>query len=844
MTSINKNKIKKILKITFAVFICAVVLKESVGVISSFDMQIFKSYADKLSAMNILIIMSLGIISYVPLSIYDFVLKKRVGINLDNKKLYKLSWIASSISSVAGFGGSTAIALKNSFYKDYVKDSKLLIKEISKIVALNLTGLSIVCLVYVVNNFSELKISSLVNVVAIIISLYVPALITYLIYTYIKGGEFEKVAAKDAVKIMLISTTEWVITVILIYTILIILGVKIEFMKFLPVFIAAIVVAIVSMSPGGIGSFDLTLMVGLNAFNVPSEKVLLAIFLYRVSYYLIPLIIGIILYIHERWSKIDEDIADIITTILSKAAHIGIIILVFLSGVTLLINEAIPDVVNKIGIMKKASYFSIIHPVDKMYIIVGFLLIGISRLLIYKSKDIYKLTIGLVAVAILITFIGDIDYTRTIYLIGVGILLWISKKQFYRESFVMRWGMFIQDIFILLSFQILYLYTVYSNMHGVIGKIDVTNYKIQYIKNYGISLLIISIVGFAIALLFLLILYYKNKNNDFPRVKLSDCEENVNSILNKYIGSSVIHFVYLNDKFVYFNKDKDVFMQYQIYANKIVILGNPVGNPDKIFDSIQELYDLGDKYGYTPVFCAIDKTLIPYLHETGYEFMKLGEEATVNLKEFTLEGRKMKSVRNALSRVEKEEYSFEIIKPPFSEKFINDIKSISDEWLGDRKEKGFSIGFFDIDYLSREPIAIVKNSNSEIKGFTNIMPMYDNNKTLSIDLMRFSHSACNGIMDYMFVSLFKWGKENGYIRFNMGMAPLSNVGRSKYSFLREKIASQVYSHGQHFYSFKGLKKFKEKYCESWDGRYMAYKKRTSLITTMVQVVLLVSKSRD
>jgi phosphatidylglycerol lysyltransferase len=282
-------------------------------------------------------------------------------------------------------------------------------------------------------------------------------------------------------------------------------------------------------------------------------------------------------------------------------------------------------------------------------------------------------------------------------------------------------------------------------------------------------------------------------------------------------------------------------MQYQIYANKIVILGNPVGNKEKIFDSIQELYDLGDKYGYTPVFCSIDKTLIPYLHETGYEFMKLGEEAAVNLNDFTLQGRKMKSVRNALSRVEKEEYTFEIVKPPFNDQFIIDIKDISDEWLGGRKEKGFSIGFFDIDYLSRQPIAVVKNSEGEIKGFTNIMPMYDNNKTLSIDLMRFSHSACNGIMDFMFVNLFEWGRENGYSRFNMGLAPLSNVGISKYSFLREKIAFQVYLHGQNFYSFKGLKKFKEKYCESWDGRYMAYRKRTSLVITMTQLILLISK---
>ena len=77
--------------------------------------------------------------------------------------------------------------------------------------------------------------------------------------------------------------------------------------------------------------------------------------------------------------------------------------------------------------------------------------------------------------------------------------------------------------------------------------------------------------------------------------------------------------------------------------------------------------------------------------------MKLGEEARVNLNEFTLEGRKMKSVRNAIARVTKQEYTFEVIHPPFSEDFIESLKVVSDEWLGDRKERSFFIGSFKED---------------------------------------------------------------------------------------------------------------------------------------------------
>ncbi len=48
--------------------------------------------------------------------------------------------------------------------------------------------------------------------------------------------------------------------------------------------------------------------------------------------------------------------------------------------------------------------------------------------------------------------------------------------------------------------------------------------------------------------------------------------------------------------------------------------------------------------------------------------------------------------------------------PPFSDAFLEELKQISDEWLGSKKEKGFSLGFFDPAYLQKAPIAYMKNA--------------------------------------------------------------------------------------------------------------------------------------
>lgn len=204
----NKHKLFKWLKIIFALAIFIVVIKEFKNVFESFNMDVFKRYADKLTVSNMLIIALLGIISYLPLSLYDFILKKRVGIKLNNLKLYKYSWIASSIASIAGFGGSTAIALKTNFYKDHVKDTKLLVKEISKIVALNLSGFSMVCFVYVMTNFTNIKLNQFVSIMTVLISTYFPILSIYLVFKFLKSTADQKTDIKDAVIIMIISALE------------------------------------------------------------------------------------------------------------------------------------------------------------------------------------------------------------------------------------------------------------------------------------------------------------------------------------------------------------------------------------------------------------------------------------------------------------------------------------------------------------------------------------------------------------------------------------------------------------------------------------------------------------
>lgn len=231
------------------------------------------------------------------------------------------------------------------------------------------------------------------------------------------------------------------------------------------------------------------------------------------------------------------------------------------------------------------------------------------------------------------------------------------------------------------------------------------------------------------------------------------------------------------------------------------------------------------------------------LHEFGFDFIKTGETGLVKLADFTLAGKRQRSQRALMHKFDREGYQFAVVQPPFDDHFMQELKAVSDDWLGKQIEKGFSLGFFDNYYIQQAPVGTVRDKDGKLVAFATFMPT-GSKKILTIDLMRHSHDAPSGIMDKIFISMFLYGQENGYTYFDLGMAPLSNVGEYQFSFLGEKIAHFIYEYGYRLYGFQGLRHYKDKYADEWDSRYTAFRKRSSIISSMLSLVTVVNQRAD
>ena len=197
-----------------------------------------------------------------------------------------------------------------------------------------------------------------------------------------------------------------------------------------------------------------------------------------------------------------------------------------------------------------------------------------------------------------------------------------------------------------------------------------------------------------------------------------------------------------------------------------------------------------------------------------------------------------------LTDLRRDGYSFDVLPPPFNDLLLDELQSISEEWLGKRKEMGFSVGWFQRDYLQNSPIAIVKNhSNNEIIAFVSLMFQGQDQEHVGIDLMRFKKEVPNSTMDFIFLQLLIYYKERGYHYFSFGVAPLSKVGSAPRSHNAEKVAHFIYEHGKLIYSFEGLRKFKDKFEPNWEPRYLAYPQLMSLPALLVEVSMLINMKK-
>jgi phosphatidylglycerol lysyltransferase len=295
-------------------------------------------------------------------------------------------------------------------------------------------------------------------------------------------------------------------------------------------------------------------------------------------------------------------------------------------------------------------------------------------------------------------------------------------------------------------------------------------------------------------------------------------------ILSRYGRSSQDFFKARPDKSYFFSTDEQCFLAYRVGAGLAVVLGDPAGPEPAIEGILRDFTRFCEDNGWGVAFYQAMPEFLDVYSSLGFKKLKVGDDAIVDLTQFTLEGKAAKTFRSKVNQLEKEGVHTQYYEPPIPPGLMAQIREVSDEWLQipGRRERQFTLGMFDEEYLNSTPLFTAEDGRGRMLAFVNLVPSYRPGEA-TIDLMRRRAEAPNGIMDYVFVKLFLRSKEQGLERFNLGMAPMAGFQGQEEATPEERAIHAFFQHLNFLFSFKGLLAYKAKFATSWEPRYLIYR---------------------
>ncbi|WP_082597057.1 bifunctional lysylphosphatidylglycerol flippase/synthetase MprF [Sphingomonas sp. Root241] len=597
----------------------------------------------------------------------------------------------------------------------------------------------------------------------------------------------------------------------------------------------AIIAGFISHVPGGLGVFEATI---LALVPLGHAELFAALLLYRIIYYLLPLgVAGAMLVVLEGHRLRKPLLAG-----LGAASRIGqalapplLSVLVFAGGLVLLVSGALPPLHGRIAALRDIVPLPFIEASHFAASLAGTALLLVAPAIQARLKSGFHVARALLLTGALFSLLKGIDFEEASVLLVVAALLQYSRPAFYRRSGigsapVESWWWAAAMIALALSAWagfFAYKHIPYSDdlWWDFAWRGDAPRFLRATL---GATMFV---AGWA-----------------FWRVLSVAPATSESSALPAEVAATALASTRRADSMLAFTGDKsflisaagDAFLMYRVQGRTWITMGDPVGPAAAWPELIWELRRRCDTGRGRLCLYEVSTDMLPLIVELGLQPMKYGEEALVDLTQgYGLQGGPYKSLRHSTNKAIAAGLVFDVIPADQVLAHAEPLRRVSDAWLARKAgpEKGFSLGRFDMGYLSRFDCAILR-LEGEIVAFANIWET-PNREEMSIDLMRHLPDTPYGAMDLLLVRLLQLGAARGFLSFNLGMAPLSGLQGGALAPIWSRLGAAVYGHGERLYGFSGLRAFKSKFAPRWIPRYVGISPGVSVPTAILDLARIV-----
>jgi len=596
---------------------------------------------------------------------------------------------------------------------------------------------------------------------------------------------------------------------------------SVSFSAFFVVFVVATVAGIVSHVPGGVGVFETVMLLGLGAV-MPPQAIAAALVIYRAVYFLIPVILAVGILAGAEAARGVRQLQNHVPTRLTldvagRLMPSLMAALVFVIGTLLLISAATPTLKSRFEILETLPV-AVVELSHLLASVVGLALLVVAWGLFRRLIAAYWLTLALVGASAVLALGKGFAWREALLLLLCLVIMLPCRQEFWRRSalfeqpmtpgWLVAMGSVVGGMAWLTFFS--FRHVAYAN--DLWWTFEIHDEASRALRAMVVVSLLATLYG-----LWHLVRTHRGRAVAPTAAELFRAEQ-----ILKLQPRAEANLVRMGDKAILFSDSGKAFLMYAIQGRTWAALGDPVGAREDWPELIWRFREMTEASSGRPAYYAVRAETLPLYLDTGMTLSKLGEEARIPLRGFTLEGGgRKKALRYALTRGEKDGLTFEIVPAGAGMPLISELATVSDAWLTKQaaREKKFSLGAFGPDYVQGSTLALIRE-NGRLVAFASLMTT-DESAEVAIDLMRHTEATSRLVMEYLITKLIVHFQAAGYDTLSLGMAPLSGMDSHPMAPLWHRIGRFVYRSGARFYNFEGLRAFKQKYDPVWEPRYLA-----------------------
>jgi lysyl-tRNA synthetase class 2 len=289
-------------------------------------------------------------------------------------------------------------------------------------------------------------------------------------------------------------------------------------------------------------------------------------------------------------------------------------------------------------------------------------------------------------------------------------------------------------------------------------------------------------------------------------------------------------FALRHDKSYVFSPDGRAAIGYRVFLGTAIAGGDPFGASDAQEAAMTVFIGLCERMGWRPAVLAARGDLVPVWRRHGLRGIGIGDEVMIDVASFSLEGRPIRNVRQAVRRTQKAGITTRVVREAVLDSALADqLLGIHQRWLKGHAEHGFAMNLDAITAGSHPDALLIVafDASGAAVGFQRYHPVGAARGTptaLSLDVMPRDPSAPNGVNERLIVDLVDYCRAQGIATLSLNFAafrPLMDAGAQR--TLPERIGYQTIHLLDPWIMLESLYRFNAKFQPGWLPRSVLFR---------------------